>query len=110
LFIIEGEVRMDYSNGSGKESFHKVGSATWFRDGFVSLHAGSEDGRLLTHAFIPASPELRLNINASQGDPTLRAGDFQDQPLKGWEFDQPSEPIRGDQLSTVVRWSGSDFD
>jgi hypothetical protein len=101
---------MYYCNGSGKQAMYGVGMATWRRDGFVSLHAGSEGGELLTRAFIPTSPELHLNIDASQGEATVRVGDFQGQPLKGWKIDQPSNAIRGDQVSAVVRWHDSDFD
>ncbi len=110
LFIHDDQVRMYYCNGSGPDSMHGVGMATWRRDGFVSLHAGSEGGELLTRAFIPTSPELHLNIDATGGEATVRVCDFQGRPLKGWKIDQPSEAIRGDQLGTVVRWTGSDFD
>jgi hypothetical protein len=84
--------------------------ATWRRDGFVSLRAGSEAGELLTRAFIPTSPELHLNIDASEGEATVRVCDYQGRPLKDWKIGQPSKPIRGDQLDTVVRWTESDFD
>ena len=82
---------------------------TWRRDGFVSLHAGSEGGELLTRAFVPTGPELHLNLDASQGEATVRVCDFQGRPLSGWKIDQPSEAIRGDQLDMIVHWAGSDF-
>src|SRR4030095_7967285 len=41
LFIHEDQVRMYYSNTSGKDVLGGVGMATWRRDGFVSLHGGS---------------------------------------------------------------------
>ena len=110
LFVVGDEVRMYYCNGSGKEPMYGVGMATWRRDGFVSLHAGSEGGELLTRAFVPTSPSLHLNIDASQGEATVRVGDFQGQPLKGWKIAQPSETVRGDQLNALVRWPESDFD
>ncbi len=110
LFVVGNEVRMYYCNGSGKEALYGVGMATWRRDGFVSMHAGREGGELLTQAFIPTSPELHLNIDASQGEATVRVGDFQGQPLKGWKIDKPCKTIRGDQLSALVRWPESEFD
>ena len=110
LFVVGDEVRMYYCNGSGKDSMHGVGLATWRRDGFVSLHAASEGGELLTRAFIPTAPELHLNIDASQGEASVRVCDFQGGPLKGWKIDQPCEPIRTDQTDAVVRWPASDFD
>jgi hypothetical protein len=110
LFINGDQVRMYYSNTSGRDVFGGVGMATWRRDGFVSLHAGDDGGELLTRAFVPSGPELHLNIDASQGESTIRACDFQGRPLTGWEIDQPSVPIRGDQIDAVVRWTDSDFD
>ncbi len=110
LLVHDDQVRMYYSNTSGHEPFVGVGVATWRRDGFVSLHAGSQGGELLTRAFTPTSPELHLNIDASEGEATVQACDYQGRPLKGWKIGQPSEVIRGDQLDTVVRWAESDFD
>ena len=107
LFVHDGEIRMYYS--ADNRVSMGVGMATWRRDGFVSLHAGSEGGELLTRAFIPTSPDLQLNIDASQGEATVRVCDFQGRPLEGWKIDHPSEPIRGDQLDTTVRWADSDF-
>jgi hypothetical protein len=110
LFVVGDEVRMYYCNASGPVPYSAVGMATWRRDGFVSLHAGESGGELLTRAFIPTGPELHLNLNASQGEATVRVCDLQGRPLKGWQIDQPSEPIRGDQLDAVVRWNRSDLD
>jgi hypothetical protein len=110
FFIHGDQVRFYYSNSSGRDLLGGVGMATWRRDGFVSLHAGSEGGELLTRAFIPTSPDLHLNIDASQGEATVRVCDFQGRTLKGWKIDEPSAPIRGDQIDTIVRWPGSDFD
>jgi hypothetical protein len=50
-----------------------------------------------------------LNIDASEGEATVRICDFQGRPLKGWKIDEPSEPIRGDRLDTIVRWPASDL-
>jgi hypothetical protein len=109
LFVHGDEVRMYYSNLSGPDPFIGVGMASWRRDGFVSLHVGDEEGELLTRSFIPTGPELHLNLDASQGEATVRVGDFQGRPLAGWKIDWPSEPIHGDRIDTVVRWTGSDF-
>jgi hypothetical protein len=110
LFVHGNEVRMYYSNTSGRDVFGGVGMATWRRDGFVSLHAGANGGELLTRAFIPAGPELHLNIDALHGEAVVRVCDFQGRPLTGWRVDKPSEPIRGDRLDTVVNWASSDLD
>ncbi len=103
------EVRMYYTNTSGKDSLGGVGMATWRRDGFVSLRAGPAEGELLTRAFIPTGSELHLNIDASEGEASVRVCDFQGRPLKGWSIDQPSEPIRGDRVDATVRWNKSDL-
>jgi hypothetical protein len=110
LFVAGDEVRMYYSNESGKQALYGVGLAIWRRDGFVSLHAGSGGGELLTRAFIPTAPELHLNVDAGEGEARVRVCDFQGRPLKGWKIDQPSEPIRADQTNALVRWPASDFD
>src|SRR6266853_316574 len=107
FFVHDGEIRMYYC--SGNKTGMGVGMVTWRRDGFVSLYAGPAGGELLTRAFIPTSPDLHLNMDASAGDATVRVCDFQGQPLKGWKINESSEPIRGNQLDTVVRWAGSDF-
>ncbi|MEW6750465.1 MAG: hypothetical protein AB1505_05740 [Candidatus Latescibacterota bacterium] len=109
LFAVGDEIRMYHSNTSGPDPLSGVGLATWRRDGFVSLHAGPAGGRVLTRAFVPAGPELHLNVDASAGEATVRVGDFQGRPLSGWRVDQPSEPIRGDHLDAPVRWPDSDF-
>jgi hypothetical protein len=108
LFTVGDEVRMYYSNTSGRNVFGGIGMATWRRDGFVSLRASGE-GELVTRAFIPTGPELRLNIDASDGEATVRACDYQGQPLAGWNIDNHSEPVRGNQLNAGVRWADSDF-
>jgi hypothetical protein len=110
LFIHGDQVRMYYSNTSGPEAFGGVGMATWRRDGFVSLHGGSDGGEVLTRAFVPTGPELHLNIDTSGGEASVRVCDFQGRPLRGWKIDQPSEPVRGDRIDSVVRWNGGDFD
>jgi hypothetical protein len=109
LFIHEDQVWMYYGNISGTVPLIGVGMAYWRRDGFVSLHAGNEEGELLTRSFIPAGPELHLNIDASNGEASVRVCDFQGRPLKGWKIDQPSETIHGDNVDTIVRWADSDF-
>lgn len=50
-FVSGREVRM-YHCGASKQGMG-VGMVTWRRDGFVSLHVGSEGGELVTRAFIP---------------------------------------------------------
>jgi hypothetical protein len=107
LFVHDGEVRMYYC--SGNKSGMGVGMVTWRRDGFVSLGAGSSGGELLTRSFIPTAADLHLNLDASAGEVTVQVCDFQGLLLKGWRIAEPSEPIRGDHLDAVVRWTGSDF-
>ena len=101
---------MYYSNTSGRDVFGGIGMATWRRDGFVSLHAGQDGGELLTRAFVPTGRELHLNIDASDGEATVQVCDFQGKPLTGWKINHPSDPIRGNQVDTTVRWTSSDFD
>jgi len=112
-----------------------VGLVTWRRDGFVSIYADAEGGELLTRPFIPAGPEIHLNIDASDGEAIVRVCDSQgepyegwskryagladntinpqtnvnDRPDDGWNVSRPSQPIRGDHLDTVVQWPDSDM-
>ena len=65
LFVHGDEVRMYYSNTSGRDVFGGVGMATWRRDGFVSLRAGDEPGEVLTRTFVPTGSQLHLKIDAS---------------------------------------------
>lgn len=110
LFIYGDEVRMYYKQQqrSRRLEWRRNGHLAegWFC--FVAYPRGL--GRTSDATFIPMGPELRLNIDTSQGEDTVRVGDFQGSPLRGWKIDQPSEPIRGDRIDTVVRWADSDFD
>jgi hypothetical protein len=109
LVTVQDRVRMYYCAGTTADSVAGVGMATWRRDGFVSLHAGATGGELLTRPFVPDGADLHLNIDASQGEVTVRVCDMQGRPYQGWKVSQPSDPAHGDLLDTVVRWRDSDF-
>ena len=111
LFVYEDRVRFYYSAGPTREENYQlgIGMASWRRDGFVSLHAGESGGGLLTRPFIADGPELHLNIDASQGEATVRVCDLQGYPVPSWTVSQPSDLIRGDHVDTVVRWQESDL-
>ena len=110
LFVVDDQVRFYYSGGTPQEPLYGMGVASWRRDGFVSLHAGSEGGELLTRSFVVDGRELHLNIDASQGEATVQLCNLQGEPTLGWywegqEESRPSEPVRGDHLDVVVRWT-----
>jgi hypothetical protein len=134
--ICFGDKVMAYYSGCGHEGgVRGVGLVTWRRDGFVSIYADAEGGELLTRPFIPAGPEIHLNIDASDGEAIVRVCDSQgepyegwskryagladntinpqtnvnDRPDDGWNVSRPSQPIRGDHLDTVVQWPDSDM-
>ena len=74
------------------------------KDGFASVDAGSESGRLLTKRLRvpPGSSGMTLNADAKEGAiavQLLMGGE----PLEGCSFED-CEPIRSDSVSIPVRW------
>ena len=139
LITTNDEVRFyysaSYSSGAGtneeriKKTKHLigVGMASWRRDGFVSLSAGTAEGEILTKPFILKGPELHLNLNAEKGYAKIQVCDMQGRPyLKGksWEHNSGSEnfyaeswnvsnysnPITGNHLDSKVIWDNDDLE
>lgn len=77
------------------------------RDGFVSLHAGSDPGRVRTKPFVLPPGELRLNIDARGGRvvPKLFACAEDGSPA---ELIATGNPLEGDQLEAVVDWNSAE--
>ena len=122
LHTVTGQVRFHYNAGPLDDGCYGIGMARWRPDGFVSLTAGGEGGKLLTRSFLGNGPALHLNLDAGggadAGEVRVKICDLQGHPLDATP--QPnmyrdlapsppsdwSAPIRGDHLDTVVDWSG----
>ena len=73
------------------------------RDGFVSLDAAGEEGRVLTEPFTAPGKELRVNVDAGKID---AAGGFLRAEVlgEGGEVLAASVPVDGDRPRVRVRW------
>lgn len=77
-------------------------------DGFVSLHAGSVPGEVLTRPLVFAGKRLELNFATSAaGWLQVALCDADGRPLPGCGFDQ-FEPLYGDAVDEPVRWRDVD--
>ena len=121
LFPVGDQVRFYYS-GYHEETGMAIGMASWRRDGFVSLHGGSQGGELLTRPFIVRGPNLHLNLDASDGECVVQVCDLQGAPRTGQDVHSPylqgtgdwgvsrwSQLVRGDELDVTVVWSDDDL-
>lgn len=77
-----------------------IGVATLRRDGFVSLDADDEPGRLITRSFVwPAGKELHLNADADDGNVAVSLLSEARKPLN------TSNQINGNHTDATVVWS-----
>ena len=73
-------------------------------DGFTSLHADADRGRMTTKPFTMTGDELHMNASTSAGGfVRVEITDAQGTPVPGFSFSE-SEPFVGDFINTVVRW------
>jgi len=71
------------------------------RDGFVSLDAGSDEGRLLTEPFALSAKQLHVNVDASSGSLQAELLDERGEVLA------TSEIISGDHAHVALKWQGA---
>ena len=99
-----------YANESYRQG---VGSRlrrfTWRADGFVSVHASTTPGRLLTKPLIFDGQQLLINFATyADGKLQVEIQDAEGQPLPGFTFVDSAEN-RGDEIAHIVSWqAGSD--
>jgi hypothetical protein len=94
--------------GPGELSlYHKSGHRYTLRtDGFVSVHAGSEAGELVTRPIIFEGDDLVLNCRTSAaGSLRVELLDANGRSLPGFALDDCRE-MTGDAISHVVEWNG----
>ena len=80
-----------------------IGMATWPRDRFVGLRAGSSGGEIKLNQCQPGS-ELHVNGDASRGSLVAEITE-NGTPLSGYEA-STCVPLKDDALDHVIRWNG----
>jgi hypothetical protein len=76
-------------------------------DGFVSVHASYTGGELMTKPFRFDGSELEINYESSAaGEIRVELQDEEGKLIPGFSA-QACNPIFGNEISRVVRWSGS---
>ena len=90
----------------GRRWMTAIGLAKLRRDGFVSLHAGTEEGHAMTRLLtVGAGRRLSLNADARGGKIEVEAVDERAEAIPGFtraEF----RPLQSDGLSQVCLWAG----
>jgi hypothetical protein len=80
-----------------------IGLATLRVDGFASLNATYEGGRVTTALFLTQGNELHINAKADVGQLRAEVLDEQSFPIPGFTRDD-SEPMHADSCNFVMRW------
>jgi hypothetical protein len=94
----------------GKDTTDKAGGlglATLRLDGFASVAAGFDGGRLTTKPFRFAGSELQVNAKADFGQLTVEVLDEQGQPLPGFTADA-CLPMSTDGVEQPICWKESE--
>jgi len=88
----------------GHEPFQALCLATLRKDGFVSLTAGDEAGRLVTKPFVATGSHLLLNVNVHEsGEARVEVLGEDKKAIRGFELSS-SVPLRGEDVNQVVQW------
>lgn len=83
----------------------RVRRFTYRVDGFVSAHASSERGRLLTRPMVFSGDRLEVNYATSPtGSVRIEVQDLEGKPIPGLALDDCSASS-GDSIAHVVRWN-----
>jgi len=84
----------------------RVRRFTFRTDGFVSLHAGSQAGELVTRPLQFSGKQLALNYAASKGGKLqVEIQDENGRPLPGFGL-ADCQGLTGDSIDEVVKWKG----
>jgi len=81
-----------------------IGTATWLRDRFVGLRAGSAGGEVEVNSVVSGA-ELHINTNASRGSLSAELCHGNGKPIEGFGFSQCMK-LSEDGLDQVIRWRG----
>lgn len=82
-----------------------IARAEWRRDGYVSLDAGPEGGRLETVPLKFGNGQLIINADASRGAVRAAILEADGRPIEGLGLED-CEPMRSDSVNAVMRWTG----
>ena len=75
-------------------------------DGFISVHAGFEEGQFLTKPLKFSGDRLTINYStAGAGVIRVELQDENGNPIEGYSLDD-CDPIKGDAISETVTWNG----
>lgn len=78
-------------------------------DGFASVHAGADEGEMVTHPLRFAGEQLVVNLSTSAGGSMrVEVQEESGRPLSGFTLNE-CKPLVGDALEMPVRW-GKDAD
>lgn len=88
--------------------YHRSGDRYTLRpDGFVSVHAGSSSGELLTKPIIFDGKTLNMNFSTSAaGSVQVELQAANGNPINGFALDD-CPPIFGDEIDREVRWTSN---
>lgn len=81
-----------------------IARADWRRDGFVSLDAGPEGGRLETVPLHFAHAQLLVNADAKRGELRAAILEADGRPIAGLGL-ADCEPFKGDSVNASLRWA-----
>ena len=82
-----------------------IGVARLRLDGFVSVDAGSQPGRLTTRPFQFAGSQLVINADAKDGQIVVEIQDLQGNPIRGFTA-RDCDPCKVDSVRHTVTWNG----
>ena len=90
--------------------YHRSGDRYVLRpDGFVSLHAGAEEGEWRSKPLVFSGRDLVLNLSTgAAGGVRVEVQTGEGVPIPGFTLAE-AETIYGDSLERVVRWKGPDL-
>jgi len=90
-----------------------IGLVTLRRDGFVSLDAGEEEGRVLTRPFVLPDGDLYVNVDVTPPAPSLDKGGVRvtvcDEAGRPWPGFENSQPLTVDSTRARVEWTGANL-
>jgi len=90
--------------------YHRSGDRYVLRtDGFISVHAGAEEGELLTKPLLFSGHELVLNFSTSAaGGVQVEIRQAGGEPIPGFAL-ADCEVLYGDAIERTVKWKGGDL-